>query len=133
MAGRAGQRSKALNPTGSAGARGPIPVSSRRFLVPGTGWRYSVNHEVSLYSALPVFPAKLVAVLENVTTGSRFDLTRVSGQPVSDTEIFADLKSVASKLDATTVSQPHYRQYGRYDDTTVARSAHGTRRCSRQG
>src|SRR5713101_1941885 len=54
-------------------------------------------------------------------TTSRFQLTRVSGQPVNDAEILVDLKSVASKLDAKTVSQPHYRQYGRYDNTTVAR------------
>lgn len=65
--------------------------------------------EVFSYSAPPVFPGKLGAILENVTIGSRFDLTRVSGQPVSDAEILADLKSVASKLDAATVSQPHYR------------------------
>jgi len=54
-------------------------------------------------------------------TTSRFQLTRVSGQPVNDAEILADLKSIASRLDTKTVSQPHYRQYGRYDDTTVAR------------
>lgn len=59
--------------------------------------------------------------LENVMTRNRFHLTRVSGQPVSDAELLADLKSVASNLDATTVSEPHYRQYGRYDDTTAAR------------
>jgi hypothetical protein len=53
--------------------------------------------------------------------GNQFRLARVSGQPVSDTELLADLKSVASKLGAATVSQPCYRQHGRYDDTTVAR------------
>ncbi len=52
-------------------------------------------------------------------TRNRFHLTRVSGQPVSDTEILADLKFVASKRDAMTVGQLHYRQDGRYDDTTV--------------
>ena len=76
--------------------------------------------EVFSYSAPPVFSGKLGAILENVTTESRFDLTRVSGQPVSDAEILADLKSVASKLDATTVSRLHYQQYGRYAGTTVA-------------
>jgi hypothetical protein len=50
-----------------------------------------------------------------------FELTRVSGQPVSDAEILADLKSVASRFDATTVGQLLYRQYGQYDDTTVGR------------
>jgi hypothetical protein len=54
-------------------------------------------------------------------TVSRFQLTRVSGQRLNDAEILADLKSIASRLDAKTVSQPHYRQYGRYDDTTVSR------------
>lgn len=54
-------------------------------------------------------------------TDNRFQLTRVSGQPVSDEEILADLKSVASKLSATTIGSLHYRQYGQYADTTVAR------------
>jgi hypothetical protein len=54
-------------------------------------------------------------------TTSRFQLTRVSGQPVTDADILADLKCIASKLGAKTVSQPRYRQYGRYDETTVAR------------
>src|SRR5580704_5168317 len=56
-----------------------------------------------------------------IVIGGQFQLARVSGQPVCDAELLADLKSVASKLGATTVSQPHYRQYGRYDDTTAAR------------
>lgn len=54
-------------------------------------------------------------------SGSKFRLRRVSGQPVSDAELLADLKHVASKFSARTVSQPHYRQLGRYDATTVAR------------
>lgn len=32
-------------PAGSSGERGAIPVSPWRFLVPGTGWRYSENKE----------------------------------------------------------------------------------------
>ena len=52
---------------------------------------------------------------------NQFQLARVSGQPVSDAQLLADLKSVASKLGATTVSQPQYRQSGRYDETTAAR------------
>jgi Homing endonuclease associated repeat/HNH endonuclease len=54
-------------------------------------------------------------------SGDRFQLTRVSGQPVSDTEILDDLKAVASKLASLTVSMPQYKQHGRYDDTTVSR------------
>lgn len=54
-------------------------------------------------------------------TDNRFRLTRVSGQPVSDEEILADLKSVASKLGETTLGSLHYREFGQYADTTVAR------------
>ena len=54
-------------------------------------------------------------------TARRFQLTRVSGQPVTHAEILADLKSVASKFDARTVSIPQYRQHGQYDETTVSR------------
>ncbi len=52
---------------------------------------------------------------------NRFHLTRVSGQPVTDVEILADLKSVASKLNAPTVSIPQYKQHGRYDESNIAR------------
>jgi hypothetical protein len=52
---------------------------------------------------------------------NRFQLTRVSGQPVTDAEILADLNSIASKLGTSTVSMPYYRQHGQYDDTTVSR------------
>ena len=54
-------------------------------------------------------------------TTSRFQLRRVSGQPVSDAEILADLSNVATKLSATTVSMPQYKQYGQYDGRNVAR------------
>jgi hypothetical protein len=52
---------------------------------------------------------------------SQFQLTRVSGQPVNDADLLTDLKSIANKLDAKTVSQPLYRRYGRYNGTTVTR------------
>jgi len=54
-------------------------------------------------------------------SGERFQLTRVSGQPVTDTEILTDLKAVASKLDSPTVSMPQYKQHGKYDETNISR------------
>lgn len=51
----------------------------------------------------------------------RFQLTRVSGQPVSDAEILADLKNVADTLNATTVSGPQYKQHGQYDVRNISR------------
>lgn len=54
-------------------------------------------------------------------TSGKFKLTRVSGQPVGDAELLADLKRVAKMLGSSTVSQPKYREYGQYADTTVAR------------
>lgn len=54
-------------------------------------------------------------------SGERFQLTRVSGQSVTDTEILNDLKAVASKSDARTVSIPKYKQHGKYDETTISR------------
>jgi hypothetical protein len=50
-----------------------------------------------------------------------FQLSHVSGQPVSDAELLADLCRVAQLLGTTTVTQPKYRQHGNYDRTTVAR------------
>jgi hypothetical protein len=50
-----------------------------------------------------------------------FQLSRVSGQPVSDAELLADLRRVARLLGATSVSVPQYRQHGHYDDTTTSR------------
>lgn len=54
-------------------------------------------------------------------TSVKFKLTRVSGQPVSNAELLADLKRVAETLGSSTVSQPKYRELGQYDETTVAR------------
>jgi hypothetical protein len=54
-------------------------------------------------------------------TANHFQLARVSGQPVTDAEILADLKSVASKLNALTVSMPQYKQHGQYDETNISR------------
>jgi hypothetical protein len=54
-------------------------------------------------------------------TIGKFKLTRVSGQPVSDTELLTDLKRVAQLLCASTVSMPKYREYGQYDESNLAR------------
>jgi len=50
-----------------------------------------------------------------------YELTRVSGQPVSDAELLDDLRRIASDLGKTTIGQKEYRQIGRYDDSTVTR------------
>jgi hypothetical protein len=45
----------------------------------------------------------------------------VSGQPVSDEELLADLRRVAETLGSSTVSMPKYREYGKYDDSNLAK------------
>jgi 5-methylcytosine-specific restriction endonuclease McrA len=50
-----------------------------------------------------------------------FELSRVSGQPVSDAELLEDLRRVASSLGKTTVGQKEYRRMGLYDDSTATR------------
>lgn len=50
-----------------------------------------------------------------------FELSRVSGQPVSDAELLDDLRRVAASLGKTTVGQKEYRRIGRYDDSTTTR------------
>jgi 5-methylcytosine-specific restriction endonuclease McrA len=50
-----------------------------------------------------------------------FQLSRVSGQPVSDAELLEDLRRVASNLGKTTVGQKEYRHAGLYDDSTASR------------
>lgn len=50
-----------------------------------------------------------------------FQLSRVSGQPVSSAELLADLRRVGQLLCKPGVSQLQYREHGRYDETTVGR------------
>lgn len=52
---------------------------------------------------------------------NNFKLSRVSGQPVSDLELLEDLRRVSQMLSATTVSMPKYNEFGKYDNSTVAR------------
>jgi hypothetical protein len=51
----------------------------------------------------------------------RFELSRVSGQPVSDADLLADLQRVAASLGKNTVGQKEYRRVGKYDDSTTTR------------
>lgn len=50
-----------------------------------------------------------------------FKIDRVSGQPVTDAELIADLKRVAEETGKTTVGQKEYRRLGKYDDSTPTR------------
>lgn len=50
-----------------------------------------------------------------------FELARVSGAPVSDEQLLADLRTVAVRLGKKTVGQREYRRSGTYDDSTVTR------------
>ena len=54
-------------------------------------------------------------------SSTEFKRTRVSGQPVTDDALIADLKRVAALLKSDTVSIPRYRELGMYDETTVSR------------
>jgi hypothetical protein len=57
--------------------------------------------------------------LRNVKTTNILRLSKVV--PIARNRCSPWGFSSASRLDAKTVSQPHYRQYGQYDDTTVSR------------
>jgi len=48
-----------------------------------------------------------------------YQLSRVSGQPVSTAELLADLRRVAELLGAPGVSRPQYIQHGLYGATTL--------------
>lgn len=51
----------------------------------------------------------------------KFEITRVTGAPVSDSEIVADLRRVAESIGTTKVTLRIYSEHGRYDARTVAR------------
>src|SRR4030042_2518400 len=51
----------------------------------------------------------------------KFQLTRVSGQPVENSELIYDLKRVASEFKTNTLSQKKYGELGKYDISTVIR------------
>lgn len=50
-----------------------------------------------------------------------FELQRVSGMPVSDDELLADIRRVAEDLGSNSVGQKEYRRLGRFDDSTATR------------
>lgn len=54
-------------------------------------------------------------------TEQTFKLSRVSGSPVSDEELIADLKQVAQSLNLDTVPQKKYGAFGTFDYSTVIR------------
>jgi hypothetical protein len=54
-------------------------------------------------------------------TRNHFEITRVSGMPVSDEELLADLRAVAASLGKTTIGQKDYRRLGQHDDSTASR------------
>ena len=58
-------------------------------------------------------------------TREPFVIRRVSGMPVSDEELLADLRATAESLGKTTIGQKEYRRLGKYDDST-ARKRFGT-------
>lgn len=54
-------------------------------------------------------------------TESAFKLSRVSGAPVSDAELIADIQRVARLMNSSTVPQKKYGAVGAYDYSTVTR------------
>ena len=54
-------------------------------------------------------------------TEPTFKLSRVSGAPVSDDELIADLQRVAQSLNSKTVPQQKYGALGTFDYSTVTR------------
>lgn len=52
---------------------------------------------------------------------NRFKVLRVSGMPVSDDDLLADIRAVAKNLGKKTIPQKEYRQVGQYDDSTASR------------
>ncbi len=54
-------------------------------------------------------------------TREPFVIQRVSGMPVSDEELLADLRATAAGLGKTTIGQKDYRRLGKYDDSTATK------------
>lgn len=54
-------------------------------------------------------------------TREPFIIQRVSGMPVSDEELLADLRATAARLGKTTIGQKDYRRLGKYDDSTATK------------
>jgi hypothetical protein len=85
-----------------------------------TGWIHrprAVGELDSWNWILGVSPTRNRSEMER----KRFELSRVSGQLVSDADLLADLRRVAASLGKTTVGQKEYRHVGKYDDSTTTR------------
>lgn len=54
-------------------------------------------------------------------TRESFVIQRVSGMPVSDEELLADLRATAVGLGKATIAQKDYRRLGKYDDSTATK------------
>lgn len=54
-------------------------------------------------------------------TEPTFKLSRVSGAPVSDEELIADLQRIAQSLNSDTVTQKKYEALGTFDYSTIIR------------
>ncbi len=54
-------------------------------------------------------------------TRNRFEITRVSGMPVSDEELLEDIRAVAASVGKGTIGQKDYRRLGQYQDSTATR------------
>ena len=52
---------------------------------------------------------------------TRFELKRVSGMPVTDEELLADLRITAARLGKNTIGMHAYRELGKYNYTTIGR------------
>ena len=50
-----------------------------------------------------------------------YKLERVSGLPVADEDLVADLRATAATTGRSTIGMLAYRKIGKYDDTTIAR------------
>lgn len=51
----------------------------------------------------------------------KFEITRVTGAPVSDSELIADLQRVADSAGTTRITQKIYTELGRYDGRNISR------------
>jgi hypothetical protein len=51
----------------------------------------------------------------------RFEIERVSGMSVSDDDLLADLRTIASNLGKLTLGHREYRALGKFHDTTISR------------
>ena len=71
--------------------------------------------------AVLLAPGAAQKVVSPVMTEPLFKLSRVSGAPVSDAELIADLQRVAQLLNSNTVPQKKYGEVGAYDYSTVIR------------